>query len=267
MTFRLSLLTGAVVLAAPFVCADPVAETAAGWVQSDHDVFVLGEVHDNPTHHAVQARVVAELAPTAVVFEMLTPAEADALAPVAREPGAMAEAVAGFHWENIAEYAEVLAASPVIVGAAAERETVRAAFAEGAAAAFGTDAAIYGLDEALPEAERERREALQFAAHCDAMPADMMPGMVEAQRLRDAAFARAVIAAVETHGTPVVLITGNGHARTDWGVPAYLARVRPDLDVLAVGQGEAGSAPAGDFDAVLADAPPVERDDPCAVFR
>ncbi len=67
-------------------------------------------------------------------------------------------------------------------------------------------------------------------------------------------------------GAPVVVITGNGHARRDWGVPAIIARVRPDAVVISVGQGEDGIAPEGGFDVVF-DAPAPERDDPCAAFR
>jgi uncharacterized iron-regulated protein len=62
------------------------------------------------------------------------------------------------------------------------------------------------------------------------------------------------------------VITGNGHAREDWGVPAYLSTLRPDLDVLTIGQQEDGSGAPGDFDAFLS-APAVDRPDPCAVFR
>ena len=89
--------------------------------------------------------------------------------------------------------------------------------------------------------------------------------MVEAQRVRDAHFARTVLDAIEQFGAPVVLITGNGHARTDWGVPTYLVRVAPDLKVYSVGQSEEGRI-AGAFDRVE-DAPAVERADPCAAFN
>ena len=43
------------------------------------DVLVLGEVHDNPHHHAHQARAVRALNPVAMVFEMLQPAQIAAL--------------------------------------------------------------------------------------------------------------------------------------------------------------------------------------------
>ena len=35
------------------------------------DIVVLGEVHDNPIHHANQAAIVAALQPDALVFEMI----------------------------------------------------------------------------------------------------------------------------------------------------------------------------------------------------
>ena len=36
------------------------------------DVVFLGEVHDNPAHHDRQAAEVARIAPSAIVWEMLT---------------------------------------------------------------------------------------------------------------------------------------------------------------------------------------------------
>ena len=49
-------------------------------------------------------------------------------------------------------------------------------------------------------------------------------------------------------------------------MPSYLARVAPEVTVVSLGQGEDGGVPDGGFDMVL-DAPGVEREDPCAVFR
>jgi uncharacterized iron-regulated protein len=237
------------------------------WSEFDGDVLILGEYHDNPHHHARQQNAVTQISPKAVVFEMLTPDEAAQLQDTARTKEAMTAATDGFHWSNIADYAHILASSDVIIGAALPREDMRKAFTEGAAAVFGTNAADYGLTDPLPEAEQSAREQLQFAAHCEAMPLAMMGGMVEAQRLRDASFARAVLQAIDTYGAPVILITGNGHARTDWGVPAYLARVRPDLVVESVGQGEARVAPEGTFSWVHDHAFVPEREDPCKAFQ
>ncbi|MDA7429301.1 ChaN family lipoprotein [Primorskyibacter aestuariivivens] len=232
----------------------------------DADVVILGELHDNPGHHARQAALIREIAPRAVVFEMLTPDEAAMLDGVARDPEVMAGAAQDVAWFNMSDYAGVLVASPRILGAALPHEQVRQAFSNGAAAVFGEEADAYGLTEALSPEELEARKALQFAAHCEAMPMEMMGGMVEAQRLRDASFARSVLAVLDRYGAPVVLITGNGHARKDWGVPVYLARVQPGIAVFALGQGEPDQPPHGSFDQMAtSDAP--ERDDPCATFR
>jgi len=236
-----------------------------------HDVVILGEVHDNPAHHAEQAARVARIAPRALVFEMLTPEQAAQVTPdLIADAGEMADALdwAGSGWPAFAFYYPIFAAAPEasIHGALVPRDAARAVFETGAAEAFGPEAAAYGLTEPLPEPEQAAREAMQMSAHCDALPGEMLPGMVAVQRLRDAVLARAVMRAMAETGGPVAVITGNGHARRDWGVPAYLARVAPDLDLYVLGQTEEGAALEGGFDEVVS-APAVDRPDPCDAFR
>jgi uncharacterized iron-regulated protein len=93
----------------------------------------------------------------------------------------------------------------------------------------------------------------------------MLPGMVEAQRLRDARFAQTALRALEETGGPVAVITGNGHARTDRGMPRALARLAPGVDVLSLGQLESRPAAPPPFD-VWRVTEPAERPDPCAAF-
>lgn len=233
------------------------------------DVIVLGEIHDNPVHHAHQAIVVEALSPTAVVFEMLSPAQAARVTPGLAASEEALGAVLGWEaagWPDFAMYWPIFVAAgdAAVLGAAAPLDDVRAAARDGAGAMF--DDARFGLDATLPEAERALREAGQLMAHCNAMPAEALPGMVEAQRLRDGWLARAALDAVEDTGGPVVVITGNGHARTDWGVPALLARAAPDLRVLSVGQFEDAAEAAPPFDLWLV-TEAAERPDPCAAFR
>ncbi|PIE08973.1 MAG: hypothetical protein CSA73_00985 [Rhodobacterales bacterium] len=234
------------------------------------DVVILGEVHDNPAHHAVQADWVAALAPRAVVFEMLTEAQAGADMPGLRADQAALDAALGWSdggWDAFDMYYPVLAASAArFYGAAVPRAQLRAAYGGDVIALFGAGAADYGLTDALPDAQLAARLDLQYEAHCEAMPRDSLGGMVEIQRLRDATLARAVLRALEEQGPPVAVVTGNGHARRDWGVPSYLARVAPGVSVFVLGQSEDGRDPEGGFDLVL-DAPAVDRPDPCAVFR
>jgi len=237
------------------------------------DVVILGEVHDNPVHHAHQAQAVAALAPAALVFEMLTPDQAALVTEANRGDAAALGAALGWEasgWPDFSMYHPIFTAAPRarIYGAALPREDVRRAVGEGAAAILGDDAERFGLTTPLPAAEQAEREADQMAAHCNAMPAEMMPGMVEAQRLRDAALARAAVQAMAETGGPVAVIAGSGHARRDWGIPAALAVAAPELSVLSVGQIEAEGAaePEQPFDLWLV-TEPTPREDPCAAFN
>ncbi|MFW2588669.1 ChaN family lipoprotein [Sagittula sp. SSi028] len=235
------------------------------------DVVFLGEVHDNPAHHRRQAEVVAALQPRAIVWEMLTGVRASAITPELL--GSERVLGAFLYWEengwpDFALYYPIFAAAPEAqhFGAALPRDEAREVMGRPLAEVFGTNAQMFGVDQPLPAAEQQAREALQMAAHCDALPAEMLPVMVDIQRLRDARLAAVVREAVTVNGAPVVVITGNGHARTDWGAPAVLGSAMPDLTILSLGQGEDGRQPEGTFD-VLVDAPAVERPDPCDAFR
>ncbi len=236
------------------------------------DVVFLGEVHDNPAHHARQAELVTRIVPSAVVWEMLTEAQAEKVtSDLVRDEAALAETLswADSGWPDFAMYYPIFAATAdsAHFGAALPRGAARAVMGQPLTEAFGADAAMFGLDLDLPEGQQEAREAMQFAAHCDALPREMLPMMVDIQRLRDARIAAAALEAFRTTGGPVAVITGNGHARLDWGAPAALALAAPEVRIFSIAQGEDGNAaPGGGFDLVES-APPVARDDPCAAFR
>lgn len=239
---------------------------------SAQDVHFLGETHDNPGHHVRQAERVTALQPKALVFEMLTPEQAALVSPELRTDRQALQNALGWDdtgWPDFAMYFPIFEAAPdaLIFGAAVPREDARRIMSEPVGAIFGADAARYSLDQPLPAQQQDAREAMQLSAHCDALPVEMLPMMVNMQRLRDAALARAVIAAFDQTGGPVAVITGNGHARKDWGAPAVLAAAQPDLTIMSLGQGETGNgAPSGDFDEIAFSAP-APREDPCAAFQ
>lgn len=248
-----------------------LAEGAADAVWTGVDIAVLGEVHDNPAHHLEQARLTTLIAPKALVFEMLTEAQVAAAAGADRQDMAALAAALGWAetgWPAFDLYAPIFAAAPdaALYGAGLPHAAARAAMSDGVVASFGAEAAVFGLTNPLPEAQQEARLQLQADAHCGALPEDMLPIMVDLQRLRDAHLARAAVAAFTETGGPVALITGNGHARTDWGATALIRVVQPDLSVVALGQGEEGIPATGVFD-VHADAAGVDRGDPCDAFR
>ena len=233
-------------------------------------IVIIGEVHDNPTHHVTQAELIARWRPAAVVFEMLTPEQAKSVEAVDRKDQvAMAGALHwdGSGWPDYSLYHPVFAAlgAARLYGAALPRTEVRRAMKEGAAAVFGPDSARFGLATPLPQAEQSAREADQLAAHCDALPANLLPGMVEAQRLRDAGFARTTLTALHETGGPVVVITGTGHADRLRGIPAALATAAPDVTVFSIGQMEGAPGTAPPFDRWIITAP-TPREDPCAAF-
>lgn len=233
------------------------------------DVVLLGEIHDNPAHHQAQAGLVAALQPKAVIWEMLTPQQAERLADGLPQDEDALRTLLNWDqtgWPDFSMYAPIFMAAPdaLHLGAQVARSDARAAMSSGAAAFFGPDAAHYGLDQPLEPEQQAQRQADQLRAHCDALPEEMLPLMVDFQRLRDANLARAAMQAFEQTGGPVAIVTGNGHARKDRGVPVYLLHRQPDLSLFALGQSEDGAI-SGEFDAVW-DAPAVERPDPCLAF-
>lgn len=234
------------------------------------EITILGEIHDDPAHHANQAARVAEIQPRALVFEMLTPQQAAAAKGVDRTDVAALDAALGWDgsgWPDFAMYAPIFAASPqaALYGADVSRDKMNEAVRDGAAAAFGEGAARYDLGP-LDPADQAEREAEQATAHCGALPPEMLPGMVEVQRLRDANFARTTLQALDDTGGPVVLITGDGHARTDRGVPFYIRAARPDVSVWSVGQIEGAPDGPVPYDEVIVTGPVADRPDPCLAF-
>lgn len=242
------------------------------------DVVVLGEVHDNPGHHRVQADLVAALDPAGLAFEMVPQASEDGIAVFLDQGGARDAIGPAIGWERLgwpewALYRPIFQAAPnaVITGGALPRKQVRRAVREGALAVGGPDL-VAALTQPLPAVHQAALEQAMIDSHCGKLPAAIAPGMVEGQRLRDASFAAAVLRARAAGDGPVVLITGTGHAHRDRGVPLYLARLAPDLTVRTVGMTEADAPPDA---AVLADMPydalvitrPVQRPDPCAAFE
>lgn len=254
------------------------------------DVAILGEVHDNAEHHAAQAWLVERLAPAGIAVEMLPPDVEGHFARL-RAAGASRFAIGAAlewnsrGWPDWAMYAPIFEAAPKaeITGGALDGEELRLAVQSGAAAAarkaLGATAGLYGLDDPLDPASRAEATREQVAAHCDAIPESAAGGMVEAQRLRDAAFADAALRARALGGDgKVAMIAGAGHARTDRGVPANLAAARPGLAVaaLALVEVQAGeedwrdyAGPEGRpaiFDYLWFTAG-AEREDPCIAFR
>lgn len=259
-------------LALCFVLAAPAAasEIAAGGLDRlpPADVVFLGEVHDNPAHHAHQARAVAAIRPAALVFEMILPDQPARLPADRGDAAGMAAALDwdARGWPDFALYHPIFTAAPAarIYGADVPQADLARAMRSGAASVLPDPA--FGLAEPLPQKMQADMEQALWAAHCFAMPRAAMAPMVQAQRLRDAGLARAVREAMAETGGPVVVITGTEHARTDRGAPAILRAADPGLRILSVGQMEAAPDTPPPFDLWLVTGGVAGRGDPCAAF-
>ena len=82
-----------------------------------------------------------------------------------------------------------------------------------------------GLDRDFPAGLTSDLRDELHEAHCGQESPDVLRGMYQVQRARDAMMADRLAAASGKAGG--ILIAGNGHVRNDRGVPWYLARLEP----------------------------------------
>lgn len=277
-------LTGRIwdVKAGRFVDAAAVTQRLAG-----ARYVLLGEKHDNPDHHAIQAALVRALFAAgrrpAVAFEQLTadqaPSLARHLASAPRDAAGVGEAVNWKRsgWPDFALYQPIVEAAleagvPVVAGNLGNA-TIRSV-ARGEPGAVPAElSARYGLDRPLAPAVQARLTAEIRDAHCGHLPAARVESMVLAQRARDATLADSLLSRADGG----VLIAGVGHVRADQGVPLYLASRAPGAPIVVVAPLEAhdGLTKAEDYAAQFDGAlpfdfvwftPRMDYKDPCAGF-
>jgi uncharacterized iron-regulated protein len=249
---------------------------------------LLGEVHDNPQHHLLRASLVSGLAPV-VVSEHISEDQRGALDTflAALVPGAKPSIDEFFKamqwdrngWPDQSMFRSLyMAALPRLRPGNVARERIRAVARGGAAALAVEERSRYGLDVDLPTPLADALNEELRGSHCGLLPERAIPGMAVAQRLRDAHLAAAMLAA-STEARPVVLLAGNGHVRTDRGVPWHLRQRRADGPIVSVMLVEVSDgrddplayvprAPDGTpaADAIVL-TPRAQREDPCESMR
>ncbi len=255
------------------------------------DFVALGEVHDNPDHHLLQARLLRAITAAgrrpALAFEMLTtdqqPAVDAARSGAPRDPDALGKAVDWAHsrWPDFKYYRPIVAAALEaglpIVAANLPRKQMSEIISKGREALDEGLRIRLAREEPLPDATVSELRDEMKEAHCGELPDEMVDPMVLGQRARDARMAERMASVGAERGA--VLISGNGHARTDRGVPALVAKDAPGRKVVSVAfeeaqpgdddpaayrdEGEKGPAP---FD-FLVFTPGTTRGDPCEGMR
>ena len=211
-----------------------------------HRVVMVGEQHDQPSHHEVQRRVVEVLAAEApglvVGLEMLTWDKQPALDRF--NGGALDVAGLGavVDWKvawgfPLALYAPILStghgAGARFVALNAPRELVRSLRTKGLEGLSAEERALIpelDLDDAL---HRRWFESVFSSAGHPLKPADL-DGFYRAQVLWDEAMAdRAARAVVDDKAARVVVLAGSGHIAAGRGVPQRIER-RLQMPVLTV---------------------------------
>lgn len=207
---------------------------------------LLGEQHDNPDHHRLQAWIVREVLAAgrrpAVALEMLSDAQAEALRRhLAAAPTDAAGLGAAVEWDRsgwppwehyrpIVE--EALRAGVPVLPANLAPSTARAIARSRLDALDPALVARYGLDRPLPPEPAAALAEEMRRAHCGRLPEERVAGMGLAQRARDARMAESLITGGVRDGA--ILIAGAGHVRNDRGVPTHLAAREPASRVASV---------------------------------
>ncbi|MBA5776895.1 ChaN family lipoprotein [Stappia sp. F7233] len=268
-----------------FVEPNDVA-TAAG----DSRFVLLGEIHDNPDHHALQAWLLGAIVDAgrrpALTLEMIPvdmQADVDTfLASESPDAEMFGKAVnwEGRGWPDWAIYQPIMdvalaAGLPIKAGDAA-KSVRKSVAAQGLDALPPGTRSRLGLVEPLPEGQRAVLEVTLFRSHCGLVPKPSLQPMADIQRLRDASLADAMLMSGKDGA---VLIAGGGHVRADLGVPLYLARRAGQDSSISIAFREV-EANVGDPRQMFADTvqdmlpydfvwftPGIVREDPCESLK
>jgi uncharacterized iron-regulated protein len=213
---------------------------SADWLDAlqQADYLLLGEVHDQATHHQVRGQWLRSLdRPSAVVVSEHLPYRPDA-GPVRFGPDLLAGMTrAGFDpdawdWPLLEPlYAAIARSGMSLIGGDIDTDALLAIGRD------QSDASSRDIDALLGAAplSRQATRALQadlLASHGGRLSVDQLARMVRAQRFRDASLWRAMRS---SGGRPVVLLAGVGHVRLDYGVPSLIRTDQPQSRTISVG--------------------------------
>ena len=223
------------------------------------EFVLLGERHDHPDHHRRQAEIVGGLIERgrrpAVAFEVFNIDDGPAIERHLREHPGDADGIAEVvkwsdgHWPPWRFYRPIVeravAAGLPVVATNLSRAEVRelgrvasdAGFENSRPASDATLASLretepgrkileLGLDRPIDAAAEEAIADSIRATHCGHAQEKRIPGMILAQRARDAQMAEVLASPERADG--LVLIAGAGHARLDRAAPYYLRLRLPE---------------------------------------
>lgn len=242
-------------------------------------VVLLGEVHDNVVQHQVRADALRRLleggARPAIAFEQFDRERQADIDRARREPPPEGRSLAdhviaqarapkdSWDWARYRPFVELaLQYDLPIVAANLSRSAAARVAREGPNAVFSeaerAELALDRFDDILA-----KHEQVVQVGHCDMLPKSALPGMARAQIARDAVLAKSLRPYL---ARGVVLLTGNGHARRDIGVPRHLA-AEDQPRAWSIGLLEEGNEERSRLFDVALVSPAQDRPDPCAALK
>ncbi len=250
----------------------------------------LGETHDNPDHHLLQAWIVQQVVRQGkrkpdIVFEMIDEGQKLALQkflqsrrPDARNLGKALE------WQNSGwpDWSLYQPIAQIALNAGLNLRAGNPTRQQGkkiAKKGFGSLGEkrqnLLHLEKPLPQILANDLGKQIVSSHCNMIPASATSPMVRVQRLRDAVMANNLLKSSPKDGA--ILIAGSGHVRQDRGVPWYIRQSGHKMVSVVMAEAERGvddplqlisQAPQG---YLIADyiwiTPRTERPDPCEQFK
>lgn len=217
-------------------CASPPNNTPQSWTPPGAAEFqtfatapllLLGEQHDAPQHHRIEADLVQWLIVQqrlgALVLEMADQGRSttglSAQASETQVQEALGWAGSGWPWADYrrAIMAAVRAQVPVL-GANLPRKAMRGVMADTT------------LDASLDDQRLALQDQRMIDGHCGLLPASQTRPMTRVQIARDRQMAQTMVDALANATSPqaaVLLLAGQGHVDKVAGVPVHLARLSP----------------------------------------
>lgn len=260
--------------------ARPVDEQALAAELVRRPSALLGEVHDNVVQHRMRAdalrKVLEQGARPAIAFEQFDRERQADIDRARSEPPPEGRSLAAhviergqgpkntWDWTQYRPFVELaLQYDLPIVAANLSRADAARVARDGVGAVFdAAEQRRLGLDRADEQLQRTH-ESIARDAHCRMLPESALAGLARAQVARDAVLADALRRHADRG---VILLTGNGHARRDIGVPRHLTAAERER-VWSIGLVEAGSEERVSFYDVAFLTPRQERADPCASLK
>jgi uncharacterized iron-regulated protein len=240
----------------------------------DNTIYLLGEVHDNPTAHAQRFHFIEQLLAKGfkpvIAMEQFDRDKQEALDRAmasCKDAECVIEEAGGPGW-NWDFYKPVIETAlkrrlPIVAANLSSADAMKIA-REGLGAVISPHILHdFKLDLPLDNTLFNKQKEAIDLGHCHMLPASAFKGMVNAQVARDMWMAK-TIREHASHG--LILLAGNGHVRKDIGVHHWLGgNERKRTRTIAYTEDADEPVDAAVFDRTIR-VEPFERDDPCKAF-